>query len=112
MDRAQIFMIIFVVGYFGITLGLRILLLYKNTKINATKNFGKEEKTKRAERIIQLAIFLLIVIIVNFLFIPNNYKYLLPIQILERSWLQSFGFMLSIGGLVLGFRAQLQMKNS
>ena len=112
MSTPQIYMIIFIVCYFGITIGLRTLLLYKNTKINATKNFGKKAKTKRAERTIQVAIFLLIIIIANFLFLPNNYKFLMPIRFLEINWLQNLGFILSIGGLVLGFWAQLQMKDS
>ena len=108
----QIYMIIFFAVYFGVIIGIRTFLLYRNTKVDAIKNFGKAPRVKNAERIIQAALLLLIMIGVNYIFISANYQYLLPIHALEIGWLQTTGFTLSMLGLVLTFIGQLQMKDS
>jgi len=105
-------MLIFILSYFGITLGLRSIILYRKTKIDARKVFYKETATKRSGKIIQIALFLMIVIAINFIWISSNYKYFLPIDFLEQGVLQTVGFILSMLGLIMGFVSQLQMKNS
>jgi len=112
MNIYQIYMLIFILSYFGITLGLRSIILYRKTKIDARKVFYKETATKRSGKIIQIALFLMIVIAINFIWISSNYKYFLPIDFLEQGVLQTVGFILSMLGLIMGFVSQLQMKNS
>jgi len=98
--------------YFGVTLGLRSIILYKNTNVNTGKVFKEETGKKKSGKIILVAMFLMIVVAINFIWISQNYKYLLPISHLENGYLQTIGFILSMSGQILGFIAQLQMKNS
>lgn len=112
MTLYQFYMLIFLILYFGVIIGIRSIMLFNKTKINATKDFGKKEQTKRAERIIQIALFLMLIIGLNYVFIQSNYKYFFPIKFLDLGWLKTIGFMIGILGLILTFIAQLQMKNS
>lgn len=105
-------MLIFLVSYFGITLGLRSVILYRKTKINTGKVFLKGTGKRKSGRLILIAMFLIIVVATNFIWIMPNYKFLLPIGFLEIGLLQTIGFILSILGQLMGFIAQLQMKNS
>ena len=105
-------MLIFIGSYFGITLGMRSIILYRNTKINTGKVFNKETGKTKSGKLIKVALLLMIIIAVNFIWISSNYKYLLPINSLEIGLIQTIGFILSMIGLILGFIAQLQMKNS
>ena len=105
-------MLIFLLSYFGITLGLRSIILYRKTKINTGDVFLKGTGKRKAGKLILVAMFLMIVVAINFIWIPGNYKYLLPIGYLEIGLIQTIGFVLSIVGQLMGFIAQLQMKNS
>lgn len=105
-------MIIYLMSYFGLIIGVRSIILFKQTRINASKGFGKQSKTKRAERIIQAALFLMIIIGLNYTFFEPNYKYFFPIKFLELGWLKTIGFTIGICGILITFIAQLQMKNS
>lgn len=105
-------MLIFIGTYFGVTLGLRSIILYKKTSINTGKVFNEETGKKKSGKFILFAMFLMIVIAINFIWISKNYKYLLPIGNLEIELLQTVGFALSMLGQIMGFIAQLQMKNS
>lgn len=105
-------MLTFLILYFGIIIGLRSFLLYRQTKINAVKKFGLKSKHDKAERLIQVGLFLLLIIGLNFCFLNSNYKYFIPLKALEIYWLNLTGFCLSILGLIITFIAQIQMKNS
>lgn len=105
-------MLIFIVTYFGVALGLRSIILYKNTKIDTRKVFMNETGTKKSGRLILISMFLMVVVAVNFIWIVPNYRYLFPISYLEIGLVQTVGFVISMLGQVLGFIAQLQMKNS
>ena len=112
MNIYQIYMLIFLATYLGVTLGLRSIILYKQTKINTGKVFMEETGKNKSGKIIQLALLLMIIIAVNFLWITSSYKFLLPISYLEIGLLQTIGFSISMIGQLMGFIAQLQMKNS
>lgn len=103
---------IFLLLYFGIIIGLRSAILYKKVKINAIRGFGEKSKTKKAERIIQAALILMMIIALNYIFIPSNYRYFLPLDALDIGWIKTSGFIISVLGLAFTFVAQLQMKNS
>ena len=105
-------MLIFLILYFGVIIGLRSYILFKQTKVNPIKNFGVKSKHAKAERLIQIGLFLLIVIALNFCFLNSNYKYFFPFIALEISWLNLFGFLISIVGLIVTFIAQIQMRGS
>ncbi len=112
MSNIQICMLLFLLLYFGVIIGLRSYILYSQTKVNPIKNFGAKSKQVKAERLIQIGLFLLLVIGINFCFISSNYKYFLPFKVLEIYWLNLLGFAISIFGLIITFTAQIQMKNS
>ncbi len=112
MEIYQIYMVVFLLIYFGLVIGIRSMMLYHKTKIDPIKDFGKKPTVRRAERIIQVSLILMIVIAINFILIPKNYLYLLPINALAIGWIQTTGFVLSMIGLVFAFVAQLQMKDS
>ena len=105
-------MLIFIATYFGVTLGLRSLILYRKTNVNTGRVFKEETGKKKSGKIILIAMFLMIVVAINFIWISQNYKYLLPISNLEIGSLQTIGFVLSMLVQVIGFIAQLQMKNA
>lgn len=113
MQHHQIYLLIFLLTYFGVIIGVRSVILFRKTQVIAVRNFGKKLKASRAERLTKLALFLMIVVGVNFIFIPFNYtRYCLPIKFMEQGWLQTFGFIFGMLGLVFTFMAQLQMKDS
>lgn len=112
MNIFQIYMLLFLATYFGITLGLRSILLYRKTKVNTSKVFIRETGKRKSGRIIIAAMFLLLVVAINFIWIEPNYTYLWPISLLEIDSVQTIGFVLSMLGQIVGFVAQLQMKNS
>lgn len=113
MTLYQLYMLIFLILYFGVIIGIRSIMLFSNTtKINATENFGKVGHAKRAERIIQISLLLMLIIGLNYIFIQTNYKYLYPIKFLNLGWLNTIGFVIGILGLIFTFIAQIQMKNS
>lgn len=108
----KITVILFALIYFGIILGLRTYLLYRQTGIKSAKPNTTEPIAAFINQLIIFCTFLLGAIIINYLFIPQNYPLLVPIPYLEKSWLHLTGFGLSVCGLLLSFIAQLQMGHS
>jgi protein-S-isoprenylcysteine O-methyltransferase Ste14 len=104
--------LIFVVLYFGLVLGVRTLILYLRTGISPSQKFGRKSEHHLAERLIPLAVILLLIIAGNYFFLIQNIKYLLPFRVLDLLWLKHLGLILSVVGLIATFIAQLQMKDS
>jgi len=112
MSNIQIAMLIFLFLYLGVLIGVRSYILFRQTKVNTIRKFGTKSKNVKAERLIYLGVFLMIVIGLNFCFIPENYQYFFPIKSLEINSLNIFGFIISVLGLAVGYVAQGQMKDS
>ncbi|MCB0665037.1 MAG: isoprenylcysteine carboxylmethyltransferase family protein [Saprospiraceae bacterium] len=105
-------MLIFLFLYFGVIIGLRTYLLYKQTRVNAVNRFNAEIKSIPNNRNLILLLVLMIVIALNFIFLDNNYLYFIPFHLLAIPWLQTFGFIIAILGLATSFIGQLQMRGS
>jgi protein-S-isoprenylcysteine O-methyltransferase Ste14 len=108
----QLYLLVFMVLYFGLVLGVRTLILYLRTGISPWQKFGKKSGHQLAERLIPLAVLLLFIIIGNFFFLEENIKYLLPFEFLDHLWLKHLGLLFTVVGLMTTFFAQLQMKDS
>ncbi|MBX2877572.1 MAG: isoprenylcysteine carboxylmethyltransferase family protein [Saprospiraceae bacterium] len=113
MNYLQIAALLYVLIYYGILLGFRSYLLYKNTGINPIKNKSKHGLAGFIENVFGVCFVLISVIAFNFAFLEKNYVfYLIPIDYLELTWLNNLGIVLSFSGLAIAFIAQLQMGNS
>ena len=112
MDIYQLYTIILFVLYFGIVLGFRAFLLYRTTGINPLKGFGKKSKKGFTEKLIQFGLLLMLIIGINYCFLPSNYSYLLPFRFLEIETLNTAGFIIALIGLLVAFIAQIQMRDS
>ena len=113
MTVLKIAALLYVFIYYGLLMAYRSYLLFKQTGINAIKNFERKGIEGFIERIFGLCFVLVSVIALNYVFIEQNYNYyLIPIPYLEVSWLANLGMILALGGLIFAFIAQLQMGKS
>ena len=108
----QWYLFAFMVLYFGLVLGVRTLILYWRTGINPFQKFGRRSDHSLAERMIPIAVCLLLIIAGNYFFLPSNIKYLLPFYFLDHILLKHLGLAFCVIGLLCTFIAQLQMKDS
>ena len=65
MAASQIYMLIFLSFYFGVLIGLRSYMLYRQTNVDPIKKFGAKSDHSKAERLIQAGIFLLVIVAVS-----------------------------------------------
>jgi len=112
MTIFQITALAYLIIYCGILIGLRGFLLYKRTGINPIKSRKKTGIEGYVENVLKFCFILIVVVILNFVFIENNYSLLIPITYLETSLIAYTGMALSMIGLVFGFVSQLQMGDS
>lgn len=112
MDTIKIAVTVFLLFYFGIILGYRSYLLYRQTGINTVKEKEKRNLEGFIEKVFIFCLLLLFVIGINFVFLENNYQYLIPIHYLETDLWRQIGMGLSFSGLTFTFISQLQMGTS
>ncbi len=112
MTIFQVAALFYLLFYYGILLGFRVYLLYKRTGINAIKNMKKTGLEGFIEQVFKVCFVMISVIVLNYVFIENNYPYLIPITYFETITLGYIGIILSFTGLFLAFMAQLQMGDS
>ena len=113
MTVLQFAALFYLIIYYGVLLGFRAYLLYKNTGINPITNMEKKGIEGFVEKVFQVCFVLVSIIVLNFVFIEVNYVYyLVPFTYLELSWLGNIGIILSSTALIFAIIAQLQMGNS
>lgn len=112
MTILQIAALLYLLFYCCILVGFRTYLLYRRTGINAIKSRKKTGTAGFIERVLRVCFVLLFVVVINFVFLENNYKLLIPIPYLEIASISYTGIFLSMIGLSFGFIAQLQMGDS
>lgn len=103
---------VYLIIYYGVIVIFRSYLLYKNTGINPIKNMEREGIEGFIERIFGVCFVAIPVIVLNFVFIENNYQWLIPIYYLESTWTAYIGIFTASVGLMIAMIAQLQMGNS
>jgi len=112
MTIYQIAVLLYLIFYYGLLLGLRSYILYKRIGKNALK-YENTGPAAYNEWVIGFCAILVSIIGLNYVFLPANYEYyLVPLTYLETDLLKNIGVILSFVGLLLGFIAQLQMKDS
>ncbi len=102
----------YVVLYTGIALGLRSIILYRNTGINPFKKMGKGGVQGINEKTMMIGASLVPVISTFYLISEDIYDILVPIKYLEISWLRNIGLSFMLIGSLLAIIAQFQMGNS
>lgn len=112
MSALQIAALVYLFFYCGILIGFRSYLLYKRTGINPLTSRKTNGLEGFVEQIFKVCFFLICVVVINFVFIENNYKLLEPIPYLETTVIGYLGILLSMFGLAIGFISQLQMGDS
>jgi len=112
MNVLQIAALSYLLFYAGILLGFRSYLLYKGTGINPLSSRKTNGLEGFIESIFRFCFFLICVVVINFVFIENNYKLLVPITYLEREIVGYLGILISSIGLIFSLIAQLQMGDS
>lgn len=112
MNTVQIAALMYLLLYVFILVGFRGYLLYKRTGINPITSNKKTGLEGFIEKVFMVCFILIVVTVINFVFIENNYKYLIPIEYLDTNVISHIGIYLSALGLIIGFIAQLQMGDS
>lgn len=98
--------------YYGLLLIYRAFILYRNTGVNAVRNMDREGLPGFIEAVFKVCFILIPVLVLNYVFIPWNYVYFVPIHYLTVGWLNTIGVGLAIGGILFAFVAQLQMGDA
>ena len=112
MNIIQIAAILYLAIYIFVIIGFRTYLLFHRTGINALKSRKNSGTEGILTKLFALCFVLMVVVVANFTFIEHNYKFLIPIEMLETNAIAYSGMALGIIGLLIGFIAQLQMGNS
>lgn len=112
MTYLQISALIYLFTYFGIIIGLRSYLLYKRTGINALRHVEKDGIAGIVEKVLAVGLVVIAVVVLNFVFLENNYLLLVPIPYLLHPMIGYIGIGMSLVGLIIGIVAQLQMGDA
>ena len=112
MALIKIAALLYLIIYYGVLILFRSWLLYKNTGINPIKNLEKKGVEGLVEKIFTACLISMAVIVLNFVFIEQNYHWLVPIPYLEPIIIGNIGMLISGIGLAIAIIAQWQMGNS
>ncbi|MBT8253842.1 MAG: isoprenylcysteine carboxylmethyltransferase family protein [Bacteroidia bacterium] len=86
--------------------------MFRKTGINPFNSIAKSNLNGFNEKVLIFCSLLISVIILNYVFLPNNYLYLIPINYFENELWQYIGMGLSAVGFFIATIAQVQMQNS
>ena len=112
MSLAEISALLYLLVYYGLILGLRSWMLYRQTGIASWRS-GLKERWERALIYLEsIYVLLLPFIVLNFVFLPENYQHLGPFTALVIPEVLYTGICLATIGLLFAFIAQLQMGDS
>lgn len=112
MTFLKIMVLVYIGFYYGGILGLRSYLLYRKTGIHAIQHLHKEGIAWFNQKVLITCSLLIAIIGFNYVLLPNNYLWLIPIPYLVSEVVSNLGIILGFSGLILGFIAQLQMGDS
>ena len=112
MTFFKIAILCYIIFYYGIILFLRSYLLYRKTGVNSVQHLHKEGLAWFNQKVLIFCSILISVIGLNYIFLPNNYLWLIPISYLTTEIFRNIGLALGFFGLLFGFIAQLQMGDS
>jgi protein-S-isoprenylcysteine O-methyltransferase Ste14 len=87
-------------------------VVWKRTGINPVVCKGSESAHDFVGRIFLVLFAVIVAVVVIYAFVPSAYQYLLPIQLLERTWIKLTGIVLLLVSLMWTILAQAQMRES
>ena len=106
------FLPLYLVAYVIAAFFCRSYVVWKKTGVNPVVFKGSDSTHDFIGRVFKLLFVLLVAVVFVYSFLPDAYKYLLPIPWLERSWSKSTGVILLTASLAWTVLAQAQMGES
>lgn len=112
MATEKIYLLIFLLFFFGLVFFFRSFLLWKQTGINPITYRGADDAHDFNSLVFTIISLLILVTALLYAFGGSNYEYLLPIWYLELATLKMIGWGMMHLSIFWIFAAQLQMANS
>jgi protein-S-isoprenylcysteine O-methyltransferase Ste14 len=106
------FLLIYLLAYFLAEFFWRSYVVWKRTGINPVVFKGSDSAHDFVGRIFKVLFAVIVAVVVIYAFVPSAYQYLLPIQLLERTWIKLTGIVLLLVSLMWTILAQAQMRES
>src|SRR5262245_34119527 len=106
------FLPIYLLVYFGAAFFWRSYVVWKRTGINPVVFKGSDNAHAFIWRVFRLLFALSAGVVLVHSFLPNAYKYFIPMPLLERPSLRSTGVVLLIASLAWTIMAQAHMGES
>jgi protein-S-isoprenylcysteine O-methyltransferase Ste14 len=106
------FLLIYLLAYFLAAFFWRSYVVWKRTGINPVVFKGSDSAHDFVGRIFKVLFAVIVAVVVIYAFVPSAYQYLLPIQLLERTWIKLTGIVLLLVSLMWTILAQAQMRES
>ena len=110
--QIKIFLLIYFIFYYGVLFVLNSYIIYKRTGKNPYvlgKNWGVRSFTEKSIKAVGIVIPLILSI---FILLKDFYKWLVPIQYLEKIYFDYLGVSLMILGFMICLSAQFYMRSS
>lgn len=108
----QIFLILYLILFFGLAMILPSYRVWKTTGVNPYKLGKSESAHDYVGTLFRLTIFSVALVVIAFAFLPNLYEYLVPISYLSNTNLNTVGQTLLIIAVIWVLVAQVHMQKS
>lgn len=106
------FLPLYLFAYFGAAFFWRSFMVWKKTGVNPVVFKGADNAHDFIGRIFELVFALVLAVVLAYSFLPEVYRYAVPIGWLEHAWLKSVGVALLLVSLGWTVLAQAQMGES
>ena len=106
------FLPVYLLAYFSAAFFWRSYAVWKKTGVNPVVFKGTDSAHDFIGRIFKALFAAIVAIVVVYAFIPSAYRYVMPIQSLERTSVRLTGFILLLVSLIWTVIAQAQMGSS
>jgi len=108
----KIFLLSYLIIYYGILFVLNSFLVYKKTGKNPYVLGSSKGVLRFVERSIKITGFIIPAVLFVFMISERTYEFLIPVYYLELVYFDFFGIFLMLSGLMLCFSAQFYMRTS
>lgn len=106
------FLSIYLLAYFIAAFFWRSYVVWKKTGVNPVVFKGSDSAHDFIGRIFKALFAGIVAVVVIYAFTPSIYEYLMPMHLLERTWIESTGIVLLLISLAWTILAQAQMGDS
>ncbi len=108
----KVFLIVYLLIFFGLAMILPSYRVWKTTGVNPYKLGKSESAHDYVGTLFRLTIFSVALVVIAFAFLPNLYEYLVPISYLSTVTLNTVGQTLLIIAVIWVLIAQVHMQKS